>query len=435
MLSAPATVQQNPSADPGCQWSQQLIVQENLGFAVQLTRLLAGGADWTPRMQQLFGSTRLAALGMLQARVCWPGPTAPPQTLFEVDGIDETGVPVTATFQASYTGATANASALAATQTSMTLTADVGPTAASGNLTLNYAGSGALNVSVLPANRSTSWLTANAQTSTSSHQVALGASSAGLAPGVYSATLLIQAVDAVPQFVEVPIVFLVGTSSGTAIDHIANGASFQPAFAPGMVLSVFGSQLAPSTQVVSAPPLPTMLAGVSATVNGIPAPFYYVSSNQLKIQIPYEAGSGPAVMGMNNNGHVASFLFAIATAAPGIFSDDSQSRALVPFSSGKRGDTLMLFMTGEGQVSPALANGATPFGFTPIGLLPQPMLPVGVTVGGVPAQTLFAGVPSGLTGASQINFTIPANAPTGVQPVVVTVAGVSSPAASLTVNP
>jgi uncharacterized protein (TIGR03437 family) len=132
---------------------------------------------------------------------------------------------------------------------------------------------------------------------------------------------------------------------------------------------------------------------------------------------------------------VASFLFPIAAAAPGIFSDYSQSRALVPSSSGKRGDTLMLFMTGEGQVSPALLNGTSPFASTPIGLLPQPVLPIAVTVGGVPAQILFAGVASGLTGASQINFTIPMTAPTGVLPVVVTVAGVPSPAASLTVNP
>jgi uncharacterized protein (TIGR03437 family) len=433
MLSAPATVQQNPSADPACQWSQQLIVQENLGFGVQLTRLLAGGVDWTPRMQQLFGSTRLAALGMLQARVCWPGPTAPPPTQFEVDGTDETGVPVSSTFQASYTGAVASASALAAAQSSMTLRADTGPTAAGGNLTVNFAGTGGLNLSVLPANRSTSWIAASAQTS--SHQVTLQASAAGLAPGVYSVTLLIQAADAVPQFVEVPVVFLVGASSSTAIDHIANGASFQPAFAPGMVLSVFGSQLAPSVQTVSAPPLPATLAGVSATVNGIPASFYYASPSQLNIQIPYEAGSGPAVLGVNNNGQVASFLFTIAPAAPGIFSDYSHGGALVPFSSGKRGDTLMLFMTGEGQVSPALANGATPFVSTLIGLLPEPVLPVAVTVGGVPAQILFAGVPSGLTGASQINFTIPTTAPTGVQPVVVNVAGVSSPAVSLRVNP
>jgi uncharacterized protein (TIGR03437 family) len=352
-----------------------------------------------------------------------------------VDGSDETGVPVSATFRAVYTGGAASPSPLAAAQSSMTLSAGTAPAAASGNLTVNFAGSGALSVSVLPANRSTSWLIANAVTSTSSHQATLQASAAGLAPGVYSATLLIQAVDAIPQFIEVPIVFLVGTSSGIAIDHIANGASFQPAFAPGMVLSVFGSQLAASMQAVSAPPLPAMLAGVSATVNGIPAPFYYASPNQLNIQIPYEAGSGPAVLGVNNNGQVASFLFPIAAAAPGIFGDYSQGSALVPSSSGKRGDTLMLFMTGEGLVSPALANGASPFASTPIGLLPQPALPVAVTVGGVPAQIVFAGVPSGLAGASQINFTIPETAPTGVQPVIVSVAGVSSPAASLTVNP
>ena len=61
-------------------------------------------------------------------------------------------------------------------------------------------------------------------------------------------------------------------------------------------------------------------------------------------------------------------------------------------------------------------------------------LPVAVTVGGAPAQIAFAGIPSGLAGATQINFVIPPNAPLGVQPVVVTVGGIASPAATITVG-
>ncbi|MBV8904703.1 MAG: Ig-like domain repeat protein, partial [Acidobacteriia bacterium] len=53
LFSAPSNIQQNPSAAPSCQWTQQLVVQENLGFTVELTRLAAGSVDWTSRLQTL----------------------------------------------------------------------------------------------------------------------------------------------------------------------------------------------------------------------------------------------------------------------------------------------------------------------------------------------------------------------------------------------
>ena len=434
LVSAPATVEQNPAAGSSCQWSQQLILQEQLGFEIQLTRFLAGGVDWSSQIQQLFGTTHLAPLGMLQASICWPGPAAPPATTFEVDGTDQTGFPVTATVQATYAGPATSPAALSVAQNSVTLSAPGASGAAFATLNVNFVGSGAWTVSVIPANRSTAWLTANAATGTGSNQVMMLASSGGLTPGVYNATLLIQATNAVPQFVEVPVVFLVGTTTGIAINGLSNGASFQTVYAPGMILSVFGSQLASSTQVVSSLPLPVSLAGASATVNGVAAPFYYASPSQLNIQIPYETGIGPAVVGVNNNGQVASYVFTVAASAPGIFTDPNHPSALVPDSSGNRGDTLLIFITGEGQVSPALPTGASPFIATPLSLLPQPSLPVTVTVGVVPAQIAFAGIPSGLAGATQINFVIPPNAPLGVQPVVVTVGGIASPAATITVG-
>jgi uncharacterized protein (TIGR03437 family) len=52
-----------------------------------------------------------------------------------------------------------------------------------------------------------------------------------------------------------------------------------------------------------------------------------------------------------------------------------------------------------------------------------------VTVGGVPATVVFAGTAPGFVeGALQINVQMSASVPSGAQPVVVTVGGVSSPA-------
>jgi uncharacterized protein (TIGR03437 family) len=333
-----------------------------------------------------------------------------------------------------FAGPPASPATLSASQNVVTLAVPNAPATASGSLNVNLAGGGTLGVTVLPANRSTAWLTATSPANrvTASFQVTLTASAAGLSPGVYNATLLIQAADAVPQFLEVPVVFTVG-ASGATIGGVSNGASFRPAFAPGMILSIFGQQLAPSTQLAAGLPLPLSLAGVSASVNGVPTPLYFVSSGQINLQVPYETGAGTAVLGVNNNGTVASLTFPVSAAAPGLFTDPAHPGALLPFSTGNRGDTLLAFITGEGLVLPFLATGASPFTATPLSLLPAPVLPVTVTVGGMPAQIAFAGIPPGLAGATQINFVIPANAPLGVQPVVVTVGGVASPPASVTI--
>jgi len=137
------------------------------------------------------------------------------------------------------------------------------------------------------------------------------------------------------------------------------------------------------------------------------------------------------VVGINNNGKLASFSFTTTPTAPGIFVSNGN---LVPYASGSPGSESVLFMTGEGDVTPELITGDPPSSSTPLANLPQPRQPVTVTVGGIQATIAFIGIPSPLVGVTQINFVIPANAPTGPQPVVVTSNGVSSTAATLTIH-
>jgi uncharacterized protein (TIGR03437 family) len=198
-----------------------------------------------------------------------------------------------------------------------------------------------------------------------------------------------------------------------------------------MIMSVFGSNLATGTQAASSLPLPATLQGASATVNGIAAPLYFVSPGQINLQIPYQTTIGPATVVVTYNGGAATFPIMVQANAPGIF---AASGALVPYATGKRGDTLLAFITGEGTVSPQIATGATPSPGTPPAQLPKPTADVTVTVGGVKATLAFVGIPSGLAGATQINFVVPAGAPLGTQPVIVTVGGASSPAINLTIT-
>jgi uncharacterized protein (TIGR03437 family) len=219
---------------------------------------------------------------------------------------------------------------------------------------------------------------------------------------------------------------------------LTNAASFKEMFAPGMVTSVFGFNLSQSTAPAAMLPLPPSLGGASVTINGVSAPFYYASPGQLNVQIPYDTAPGIAILRVSNGASDSGFRtftysFTVQPSAPGIFV--GPDNALTPFPSGSRGQTYTLFITGEGAVSPLLATGATPAPDTPITQLPKPVLPATMTIGSMPAPILFIGIPSGLAGVTQINFTVPSDAPLGVQPVVVTVGGVSSPPANFTVNP
>jgi len=224
-----------------------------------------------------------------------------------------------------------------------------------------------------------------------------------------------------------------GSGAAPAITGLANGASFKPSFAPGSILSVFGSQFSPVTESASSLPLPLSTGGVAVLVNGIAAPLYYVAAGQLNVQIPYETTAGSsAVLSVNNNGQVTTHSFQVAAAAPGIFTDSTG--ALAPTAAAARGQEVAFYITGAGAVSPAISTGAAPAASTAIANLPQPVQPTTVTIGGAAASIDFIGIPAGLAGVVQINVQVPNGIPTGPQPVAVTVGGVASAPATITIT-
>ena len=223
------------------------------------------------------------------------------------------------------------------------------------------------------------------------------------------------------------------TSNGTpVILGVANGASFQHVYSPGMTLSVFGSELAPTMASASSVPLPVSTSGVAATVNNVAAPLYYVSPGQLNIQIPYDtAVNGLATLRVNNNGLIASYQFTVVQSAPGIFTNSNGG--IIPSGTGNRGAIVTLYMTGAGPVTPQIATGAAPGAGTPIENLPKPAQSIAVAVGGIPAALEFVGIPAGLVGVTQVNFYVPTGIGDGTQPVVVTVGNEASAPAYLNV--
>jgi len=153
----------------------------------------------------------------------------------------------------------------------------------------------------------------------------------------------------------------------------------------------------------------------------------------LNVQIPFETPLNQlATVVVNNNGRTASKTISIASAAPGLFTDSSGT--IVAAGNAVRNQTISLYMTGDGPVSPAIPTGSSPAQGSSVFQLPRHVQGAVVTIGGVNAPIQFIGVPPGLVGVTQINVLVGSNTPLGQQPVVVRVGATSSPSARVTVT-
>jgi len=431
LASAPSTVAETPNGVADCPtgfqfFYQQLDLQELNGFEVELTKFLAAGNDYTQYIPDWFGSWRLAPFGSLLAGICWQVNGVPTTFDYEVDGIDTNGNSIVVTASAPFQGPVANAGALSTSKDSVALIPGASGTAQT-TFTVNVPAGQNWTATVFPENPHTSWLVVFPLSGTGPGTVTVAAASAGLGSGVFQATLVIQSINTLPQFVQVPVTFTAGGSSSVSITSGGNNFSYEAAEAAGMLTIVQGTNLAPTAHTATSLPLPYQLGGASATVNGIPAPLYYVSPAQMDIQIPYEVPVGPAILAVNNNGAVASYSIYIDQTDPGIAYDPTAGMvASGSKNPGKRGGVFDMYITGEGDVAPFVATGSGPVGPTP-----KSRLPISVTIAGIPAQIQFNGIPSWSAGVTQLDVLVPANAPTGPQPLVVTVGGVDSPSVPL----
>jgi uncharacterized protein (TIGR03437 family) len=422
---------QNPQAAPSCQWAQQLTVQETGGYQMVLTQLTANGTNISSQLPVIFGTTRLAPYGILLGTLCLSNVVPPVAETYTLTASLSDGVlggsliaAAVATLEGPGAGAT-----LSVSPQSVTLSVTDSSPTASAIVNVN---AGNWTASVLPNNRATSWLTV--PQGSGSGPLTIQASGAGLSPGVYNATVVVTLGE---NPVTIPVTLMVDPSPTITIAGVVNNFSGSTMAAPGEMVAVFGTQMAPSNagSIASTLPLPFSLNGVSATVNGVSAPMYYVSPGQIDLQIPYETGAGPAVLGLNNNGQIASFPIQVAATAPGLYPATIDALSGAVSTSVTQNQILILYTTGEGDVTPTLATGATPAPAANPARYPAPRQPVSVSIGGVLAAVAFAGIPNGIAAEMQINITVPTNAPLGQQPLIVTVGGAQSQSVMLTVNP
>ncbi|HTP86248.1 MAG TPA: protease pro-enzyme activation domain-containing protein [Bryobacteraceae bacterium] len=230
-----------------------------------------------------------------------------------------------------------------------------------------------------------------------------------------------------------------GPQAALSVREFNNAASGETVFAPGQLVGVYGTGMGILTQQAVVTPLPEYLGGVEVQILYGPGfsrvadvPLMYVSPNQVNIQIPYGIPAGPAQLAVGTPYDNKAYSFTVSTAAPGIFLY-STGGASTPIgsTSARVGDTIAIYITGQGLVSPPVDDGATPSSDT----VPVPQQAVSITVGGIPVATPFAylGIPVWSVGVTQINFKIPSGVAPGPQPIVVTVGGTSSLPANITI--
>jgi uncharacterized protein (TIGR03437 family) len=426
---AAATAQQDPNADPSCSFSQQVTIQENSGYSISLAGFTAAGNTFSPTtFASVFGTTHIAPWSAVSGTICLSGITPPVTRTYSVIGVTDSGQLVSASASVRLNAASTAPAQFSVAKPTVTLTATDG--VATGNIDLKFSVAAPWTASIQQAGFN-KWLSTSDTSGMGDATIHLNASAKALSPGVYTAWVTIQATDALPQTLQIPVSFVVGASSAISITGVGNAASGAQVFAPGQLIAIYGSGLAPDTAIAGIQPLPFTLNGVSATINGISAPLWFVSAGQINLQIPNEVGAGTAFIGINNNGKVTSFSIPISATAPGIF---AYQGSLVPLPSAGAGNSSFCFITGDGDQSPFVPTGASPAGSTSIRNLPTSRASITMTIGGEPANIVFHGIVPGLIGVTQVNFTVPLDLKPGNYPVVVTVGGVSSAPVNITVT-
>ncbi len=215
-----------------------------------------------------------------------------------------------------------------------------------------------------------------------------------------------------------------------------NAADFRlRPLAADSIATAFGTNMANRVEVAQSLPLPFSLAGTTLTVNGIPAPLFFVSPTQINFIVPSTADPGAATIVVSSPlGAYSVSNVEIVASAPAVFTADATGRgdaaALAtvdgvnyqrpPFDVLVNGRPNVLVLYGTGirrapATDPNDDNGVAES--------------VSVTIDGRAARVLYAGAQGSFSGLDQINVEMPASLAGAGQrrvEVVVTVNGVAA---------
>jgi uncharacterized protein (TIGR03437 family) len=214
-----------------------------------------------------------------------------------------------------------------------------------------------------------------------------------------------------------------------------NAASYSARpLSPGQIASIFtkgtgysfGSDTRSFTDLPNPLPLPTSLADIAVTLSDAPVPLFFVSPNQINLQIPMgapQSGTADMVVMRPSTGQVlAASTISFAPGNPALFTVDSSGSGQVlalnedntqnsTKNPAQRDHIVQLFGTGQGYVDKAPPDGSPePDASATTGELPT----VIIGSGPVPSQNVqFSGLAPGFVGLWQVNVKIPNSVPPG----------------------
>jgi uncharacterized protein (TIGR03437 family) len=220
----------------------------------------------------------------------------------------------------------------------------------------------------------------------------------------------------------------VGTNPAITAGGVVDAAGFRAPLARGEIASVFGTNFTASSIAASAVPLPLELGGASVRINGVRAPLIFVSPGQINFQVPQNVPlNGEVEVTVESEGAPSpSQRVAVQSYAPGIFTYvrtagvvdpiviHADGSLVTPQSPAERGETLVIFATGVGDLTNAPGTNQ----LAPSSPLAESRVKPEVTMGGAPAEVLFTGLTPGFIGLIQINVNVPIGAPSGNVPLV-----------------
>lgn len=293
-------------------------------------------------------------------------------------------------------------------------------------------------ISSVNTNGSGSWLTVFPGGRTTPGVFLVSVTPTGLNVGTYTGTVTFT-ISGGDQKVTVPVSLQVQAVPPPAITAVANVASGErKPIAPGEIVMIFGSLLGPQTGVQfklnSSGKVDTLLSGTTVLFDEVAAPLLYVSAGQINAIVPYEVSgrSTVSIKVKTVGGNSDSYTIQMAATAPGLFTsaqsgkgqgailneDNTVNSSTLPAA---KGSLVQVFGTGEGLTQPLAVTGSVTDGTV------LPVAKVTATVGGLPADVVFAGAaPKAVAGLLQVNLRIPANALKGDNAIVIQVGQASS---------
>jgi uncharacterized protein (TIGR03437 family) len=288
-------------------------------------------------------------------------------------------------------------------------------------------------------------------------KVTVSADPSGLGAGDYYGQIQISSPNAASPVQIITVRLTVQTAGEAPPQVFANGMVSDASYAagapsaPGTLVAIFGANFTDSTKSLetSGYPWPYQLGGTSVTIGGEAVPLFLVAAGQINAVLPFDlaVNTKMPIVVKRNNAVSAPEPASLVSSQPGVFTQSSNGQGIGAIeiyladgsyagvvgkgNSAAAGDTVVIYCTGLGDVTPRAVAG-----------YPAPPLPlsstieaVTVTIGGVNVPVSFAGLAPGETGVYQVNVTIPSGIAANQQaPLVLSQGGRTSATVTIPVQ-